>query len=295
MARVFIDSLTGEPLPFQPADAQGALTRQTGAILILATICAVLWLVPFWYLGISVLKTTEEYTTSGPLGLPSGFAPLPGNIVEAWTEADMGTAFLNSALYGVVGAGLAVFFGAMAAYALTRLRFAGRGLWFMLIFLGTIFPFQMYLIPLFFGYSRLGLINSQAGMILLYVAICIPFPTLVLKNHMAQMSLEMDEAARMDGAGEFRIFRSIILPNCTGSLVALFLLQFTWVWNDLLFSMVLGNRPEIRSVMNALQVFQGNYTSTGPNVALTASLLASLPPIVAFVFLRKHFMEGLKV
>jgi multiple sugar transport system permease protein len=165
----------------------------------------------------------------------------------------------------------------------------------MLIFLGTIFPFQMFLIPLFFGYSQLGIINTRAGMILLYVAIAIPFPTLVLKNHMAQMSMEMDEAARMDGAGEFRVFWSIILPNCAGSLVALFLLQFTWIWNDLLFSMVLGNRPEIRSIMNALQVFQGNYTSTGPNVALTASLLASLPPVLAFAFLRRHFMEGLRV
>lgn len=295
MARVFIDELTGEPLPFVPADAAARMSGRTWAILILATVCAVLWFVPFWYLGISIFKTTEEYTFSGPLGLPSGVAPLWGNIVEAWTAADLGAAFVNSAIYGVAGSALAVYFGAMAAYALTRLQFAGRGLWFMLIFLGTIFPFQMYLIPLFFGYSRLGIINSQFGMILLYVAICIPFPTLVLKNHMAQMSLEVDEAARMDGAGEFRVFWSIVLPNCTGSLVALFLLQFTWIWNDLLFSMVLGNRPEIRSVMNALQVFQGNYSATGPNIALTASLLASLPPVLAFVFLRRHFMEGLKV
>jgi len=112
---------------------------------------------------------------------------------------------------------------------------------------------------------------------------------------MSQISMEIDEAARMDGAGEFRIFWTIVLPNCTGSMVALFLLQFTWIWNDLLFSMVLGNRPEIRSIMNALQVFQGNYASTGPNVALTASLLASLPPLIAFLLLRKHFMEGLRI
>ncbi len=295
MAAKFIDDQTGEVLPFVPKDLMPLLSRRSWAILILAGICAVLWLVPFWYLGISVFKTTEEYTFSGPLGLPSSLRPLWGNMVEAWTAADMGSAFLNSAIYGVVGAGLAVFFAAMAAYALTRLHFRGRGFWFMLIFLGTIFPFQMFLIPLFFGYSKLGIINTQAGMILLYVAIAIPFPTLVLKNHMAQMSIEMDEAARIDGAGEFRVFWSIILPNCAGSLVALFLLQFTWIWNDLLFSMVLGNRPEIRSVMNALQVFQGNYTSTGPNVALTASLLASVPPVLAFVFLRRHFMEGLKV
>jgi ABC-type glycerol-3-phosphate transport system permease component len=265
------------------------------ALFIFAAVCAVVWLVPFYYLAVSIFKTTQEYAHSDPLGLPQGLAPFIDNVEQAWTQANMATAFLNSALYGVVGAGLAVFFASMAAYALARLDFGGKNFWFMLIFLGTIFPFQMYLIPLFFGYQHAGILNTRWGMLLLYTSICVPFPTLVLKNHMSQISREIDEAARMEGAGEFRIFWSIILPNCSGPLVALFLLQFTWVWNDLLFSMVLGNRPEIRSIMNALQVFQGDYAATGPNVALTASLLASLPPLAAFVLLRRHFMEGLKV
>jgi multiple sugar transport system permease protein len=255
----------------------------------------VLWLVPFYYVAVSIFKTTEEYAHSEPLSFPAGLAPFLSNVGQAWVSANMGNAFFNSALYGVVGAGLAVFFASMAAYALSRLSFGGKNFWFMLIFVGTIFPFQMYLIPLFFGYQHIGILNSRLGMLLLYTAICTPFPTLVLKSHMSQISLEMDEAARMDGAGEFRVFWRIVLPNCVGSLVALFLLQFTWIWNDLLFSMVLGNRPEIRSIMNALQVFQGNYASTGPNVALTASLLASLPPLVLFLFLRKYFMEGLRL
>jgi multiple sugar transport system permease protein len=78
-------------------------------------------------------------------------------------------------------------------------------------------------------------------------------------------------------------------------MLALFLLQFTWIWNDLLFSTVLGNTPQIRSVMNALQVFQGAYASAGPNVALTGTLMASLPTLLLFFFLRRHFMAGLSV
>ncbi|MBM3347085.1 MAG: carbohydrate ABC transporter permease [Betaproteobacteria bacterium] len=265
------------------------------AIVFFGTVCAVLWLVPFYYLAVSIFKTTKEYFNTEPLSLPAGFAPFLDNARQAWVSANMGDAFFNSALYGVVGAGLAVFLASMAAYALSRLNFGGKNFWFMLIFLGTIFPFQMYLIPLFFGYQQIGILNTRWGMLLLYTAICIPFPTLVMKSHMSQISLEMDEAARMDGAREFRIFWAIVLPNCLGSMVALFLLQFTWIWNDLLFSMVLGNRSEIRSIMNALQVFQGNYASTGPNVALTASLLASAPPLLLFLFLRKHFMEGLRI
>jgi multiple sugar transport system permease protein len=271
------------------------LSRGKMAIVAFATACAVLWLVPFYYLAVTIFKTTEEYAHTEPLSFPAGLAPFLDNVRQAWISANMGDAFFNSALYGIVGAGLAVFFASMAAYALSRLNFGGKNFWFMLIFVGTIFPFQMYLIPLFFGYQQVGILNSRFGMLLLYAAICTPFPTLVLKSHMSQISLEMDEAARMDGASEFRIYWRIVLPNCVGSLVALFLLQFTWVWNDLLFSMVLGNRPEIRSIMNALQVFQGNYAATGPNVALTASLLASLPPLILFLFLRKRFMEGLRI
>lgn len=282
-------------LPFEFKKSKRRLSNVQRALLALASICAVFWLMPFYYLAVSIFKSTEEYAKSDPLGLPKGLAPVIDNVTQAWVAADMPQAFANTALYAVVGSGLAVLFAAMAAFALSRLDFRGRGFWFMLIFLGTIFPFQMYLIPLFFGYQRLGILNTHFGMLLFYSAICIPFPTLVLKNYMSQISRDIDELARMEGASELRIFWSIVLPNCIGPLIALFLLQFTWVWNDLIFSMVIGNRPEVRSIMNALQIFQGNYTTTGPNVALTASLLASLPPLVAFFFLRKHFMEGLKI
>jgi ABC-type glycerol-3-phosphate transport system permease component len=132
-------------------------------------------------------------------------------------------------------------------------------------------------------------------MLLFYTAICVPFPTLVLRNFMSGLSREMDEAARMDGANEFTVFFRIILPNTIGPMTAVFLLQFTWIWNDMLFSTVLGNRLETRSIMNALLVFQGSYSSIGPNIVLTAALLASLPSIVLFFLLRRHFMQGLQV
>lgn len=287
------DTLT---LDIQEISRRELRTRKRNyGIVVVAAILSLIWIVPFYYVGVSVFKTTAEYATSPPLSLPVSLSPFLDNVVTAWTTAKLGNGILNSAIYGLLGSGLAVFFAAMAAYGLTRMNFSGKSFWFMLIFSGTVFPFQMYLIPLFFGYQQFGLLNSRVGMILFYTAICTPFPTLVLKNYMSQISHEIDEAARMDGAREFRIFLSIILPNCVGPMVALFLLQFTWIWNDLLFSSVLGNRDEIRSIMNSLQVFQGNYAKTGPNVALTASLLASLPSLLIFLSLRKHFMAGLRV
>ena len=289
-------ALTAERIHIDAIERRERLAHRS-SWLALAT-CAVIslvWLVPFYYLAVTVFKTTEEYTRGDPFAPPRTLAPFLENAATAWNEATMGFGMANSAFYGAVGAGLAVFFAAMAAFGLTRLDYRGKNAFFMVIFAGTVFPFQMYLIPLFFMYSRLGILNTHLGMLLFYTAICIPFPTLVLKNFMSALSREIDEAARMEGAGEFTVFARIVLPNALGPMTATFLLQFTWIWNDLLFSTVLGNRAEVRSIMNSLQVFQGSYASTGPNVVLTAALIASLPSIALFFLLRRHFMEGLKV
>lgn len=283
-------------LDFDAIAKQQALRKTAGGWkLVIAILVSLFWLLPFYYMAVSVFKTSTEYSQGSPFSLPQGAGPIVGNVISAWTQAKMGAGMMNSALYGVVGAGLAVFFAALAAFGLTRLDFRHKNMWFMVIFAGTVFPFQMYLIPLFFFYQDWGLLNSKLGMVLFYTAICIPFPTLVLKNFMNGISREVDEAARIDGAGEFTVFFRIILPNSLGPMTAVFLLQFTWIWNDLLFSTVLGNRIEVRSIMNALQVFQGSYTAAGPNIVLAAALVASIPSVLLFFVLRKHFMEGMRV
>lgn len=288
---VSIESLDFDAIAARERAARrGSRFALAGAIVISA-----IWVVPFYYLLISIFKTTEEYSQNHPLSLPSGLEPIIGNAITAWTNAKMGVGLMNSALYGLLGAGIAVFVAALAAYGLTRIDFKRKNLWFMLIFSGTIFPLQMYLIPLFFAYQQLGILNTRFGMILFYTAICVPFPVLVLKNFMNGLSREMDEAARMDGAREWTVFWRIVLPNSWGPMTATFLLQFTWIWNDLLFSTVLANRTESRSIMNALQVFQGSYSSTGPNVVLTATVIASIPSVFLFFLLRKHFMTGMRV
>lgn len=274
---------------------ESAAARSSWLAIAAGALISLIWLVPFYYLFVTIFKTTEEYTHSDPFAFPAGIAPFAANAAAAWNQADMSYGMANSALYGALGAGLAVFFAAMAAFGLTRFDYPGKNFWFMTIFAGTVFPFQMYLIPLFFIYGKFGILNTPFGMLLFYTAVCIPFPTLVLKNFMSGLSREMDEAARMDGAGEFTVFSRIVLPNALGPMVATFLLQFTWIWNDLLFSTVLGNRAEVRSIMNSLQVFQGSYASTGPNIVLTAALIASIPSLLLFFALRRHFMEGLRV
>lgn len=264
-------------------------------LLIPAIILAIAFLMPFYYLFVTVFKSNEEYARKGVLELPDSFAPIVDNVVEAWTSSQVGTAMFNSFTYGLLGASFAVAIAAAAAYGLTRLRSYGANSWFMLIFAGTLFPFQMYLVPLLFTYQRVGLVNSWLGMLLLYTAICIPFPLLVLRNSFGAINREIDSAARLEGASEWRVFISMIVPNAWGSLVALFLLQFTFIWNDLLFSSVLANGNQVRSIMVALQTLQGTYAATGPNVVATAALLASLPTVLLFIVLRKYFMAGFQL
>ncbi|WP_380054042.1 carbohydrate ABC transporter permease [Falsihalocynthiibacter sp. SS001] len=264
-------------------------------LLIIGFLVSLIWLIPFYYLMVSVFKSTPEYAASHPLALPQGVAPIVDNVLAAWSQAKMGQGFVNSILYGTVGATLAILFAAMAAFGLSRFEFKNKNLWFLVIFSGTLFPFQMFLIPLFFMYQDWGILNTRLGMCLFYTAVCIPFPTLVLRNFMNSIPKDVDLAARIDGATEFQVFLRIILPNTIGPLTAVFLIQFTWIWNDLLFSTVLGNSVEVRSIMNSLQVFQGSYSSAGENIILTGALLASIPTVLLFVVLRKHFMEGMKI
>lgn len=258
-------------------------------------VLTIAYLTPFYYLLVTVFKTSEEYAKKGVLEWPSSLAPLVDNVVQAWTIAHLGAAAFDSFTYASVGALIAVAFSAAAAYGMTRLNLIGANGWFMLIFTGTLFPFQMYLVPLLFGYQRLGLVNTWLGMLLVYVAICVPFPLLVLRNSFSGISREVDEAARIEGASEWRVFVSMIIPNAIGPLIALFLLQFTFIWNDLLFSSILANGIEVRSIMVALQSLQGTYSTLGPNVVITATLISSIPTVFLFIVLRKYFMAGLQL
>lgn len=256
---------------------------------------SIAYLIPFYLLIVTVMKSTEEYSKKNILALPDGFGPLIDNFVRAWSASDLGRAALNSLGYATIGSIAAVAIGAAAAYGLTRLRLIGANTWFMLIFTGTLFPYQMYLVPLLFGFQKIGMVNTWFGMLLVYIAICIPFPLLVLRNSFSAISREIDEAARMEGAREFKVFTSMILPNTTGPLLALTMLQFTFIWNDLLFSSILASGNEVRSVMVALQALQGVYSVDGPNVVAAGAIISSVPTVALFIFLRKYFMQGLQV
>jgi multiple sugar transport system permease protein len=251
------------------------------------------WLVPLWLLVITPMKSTPEYADHTQWTLPSHPLRLLDNLRTAWDSAGLGPGFVASLTYGLTGALLAILFGSLGAYAITRLGVKLGFFWFILVFSGTIFPFQMYLIPLFKLYTNTGLYDTWLGMALFYTAIAIPFCLFVMRGFFATIPVEIQDAARLDGASDFRIYWRMFMPLARGPIAVLLLFQFTWIWNDLLFGLVLSTSDGVRPITPSLLGLQGVYSNTGPPVVLAGALIGSLPTVLLFLFLGRYLLQGL--
>jgi ABC-type glycerol-3-phosphate transport system permease component len=250
----------------------------------------VIWLSPMAFLLINALKNAADYSR-GPLLLPSTFN-LFHNIANAWAQGIQG-GFINSLLYGAVSSVLAVLLAAFAAFGIVRMKLPRALGWFLFIYSGTIFPLQMYLIPLFKSYIALGIYDTKFGLFAFYTAICIPFATFVMRGFFLTVPWDIQEAAEMEGASSWKIFWYIMMPLAKAPFLMLTLVQFTWVWNDLLFGMVLVRSPQARSVQVALLGMQSLYGQADAPTIITATLIVSLPTLLLFLLLQKHFVRGL--
>lgn len=266
------------------------LTR--GLLLVVMGVLVFFWLAPLVITFMTALKTNKEAAATFPWQLPQGFA-LPQNIAWAWTNGKLSQSFIRSILYAGLGAAFAITLASLAAYALVQFRPKGAFFWFLLIYSGTIFPFQMYLLPLFFMYQKTSLYDSQVGMMLFYTAIAIPFCLFVLRNHFTTIEYEIVEAAQLDGLSNFGIFLRIYMPLSVAAIAALFLFQFTWIWNDLLFGITLSKSPDVRPIMAGLAGLRGTYAAQNIPGVLAGALLASVPTVLIFVALGRYLLQGM--
>ena len=269
----------------------GFVQRNMGFTI--AAVLALFWLAPIAILAMNAFKSANEFLMTSTLVPPSGFG-LFDNIAKAWGKGLAG-GFVNSLIYGIVGSVGAVALASLAAYGIVRLKISAGLFWFLLIYSGTIFPFQMYLIPLFQTYLKTGLYDSKLGLIAFYIAICIPFCTFVMRGFFLTVPWELQEAALVDGAGSWTVFWRIMFPMARAPLILLSLIQFTWIWNDLLFGLVLSKSASVRPVMVALVGMQGVYGARdGPSV-IAATLVCSAPTLILFLALQRYFVSGLSL
>ncbi len=271
---------------------EGKVLRRNAAFVLGLVLC-VFWLLPLLLVTMNAFKEKREYLMGNTWTLPQGFR-LFENMQNAWGKG-LGDGFFNSILYGLTGASGAILLASLAAFGIVRLKIPRGLFWFLLIYSGTIFPFQMYLIPLFRLYLSSELYDTRLGMIAFYVAICIPFCTFVMRGFFLSLPWDFQEAAKIDGANDWQVFWRLMVPLARAPMLVLLLFQFTWIWNDLLFGLILTKSPEVRPIMPTLLGMQSIYgASDGPTI-IAAVVIASLPMLLLFLLLQRYFIQGLRL
>jgi multiple sugar transport system permease protein len=259
---------------------------------ILIVLCIV-WLFPLVSSVVVVTKGLDDFN-SLPYWQPAAagriFQNLASNFITAWNEAKIGFAFLNTAIYAL-GAGIgSAIMASLAGYAMVHTNVKAPQAWFIGIFLGNLFPFQLFLIPLYFVLKALHLYDTRLGLVIAYVGICVPFALFVFRNYAHTLPAELFDAAKVDGASKWGAYTRIFLPMARPAFAVVFCFQFIWTWNDLLFAMVLSER--YRPVMNTLSMLSGSRGSFPPPVIIMGSIIASLPTVILLLSLQRTFIRG---
>ena len=257
--------------------------------LLLLSLLSVTTIYPLLFVAITAFKSEAQFAAD-PLGLP---APATLDYLERALEVGrVGEYSLNSLL--VVGSAVVIIaaVASLAGFALAQLPFPGKSIVLIGIVGLMAVPAAVLMIPLYRTVGQLGLINEFCGLILTYAALNRPFSIYLVASYLAGLPTEIIEAARIDGAGPWRVFRSIALPLSRPALATLATLNFLWLWNELLFGLLILQDPAKRTLQVGLATLQGQHTTPIP--LLAAGLLVSLGPVlIVFFASQRNLARGL--
>ena len=266
----------------------GGRARGPGKHVLLIALSA-LTLFPLVLTVSTALKTSTDVKVN-PFGLFSSFST--ENIVTAWTEGSFGSYVLNSFLLTVPSTLLVVALSTMGGYAFARLPFPGRSFAFYLVVVGLLVPFFTYMIPLYFQLRSMGLLDSLLGVNLVLASTGLSFGTFFMRAFFSDLPTELEQAARIDGASEWQIFRRVMLPLASSGAGALAVFTFLQNWNNLLVPLLYLPSGEYRPLTTGLYLFLGGRSiDIGPLAAGT--LITILPVVVLFLVMQKQLTQGL--
>lgn len=243
---------------------------------------------PIVLFAVNSLKSQAELAQA-PFGLPAAFRW--ENYVQAWTQAAMGAGLRNSVIV-VTGTvvGVCVISGC-AAYAMARLNLPGAGAVMLYLLASSALPIQLFLVPLFYLWTRLGLYDTQFGLVVIYWAVFSPFATLLIRSFMVGIDREYEEAARLDGAGEIRILVSIVLPLAAPGFLTAALVTALASYNEFLLALTFIQTDERMPVSIAFFSFQQGYTQDYTLIS-AAGVIMLLPMVICFLLLQRRFIAG---
>ncbi len=262
-------------------------------VLVLA---AALYLLPVYVLFITGMKSFQEVSLARMWEWPSGLHF--DGYLKAWfgkpSEGVSGLSenFLNSVYLAIPATVLSSVLGSLNGYVLAKWKFKGSNVLFPLMLFGMFIPYQSILIPLVQVLQTLHLYGSIPGLIFVHVVYGIPITTLIFRNYYAAIPSELVEAAKIDGAGILNIYRWVMCPLSFPGFVVVAIWQFTSVWNDFLFGVIVTSRPAVQPITVALNNMAGSYIVEW-NVQMAGALLAALPTLLVYVFLGRYFIRGL--
>ena len=264
--------------------AGGQVLRQLPLLLTAAVI-----LVPLYFMVVNSLKTNDAFIAS-PMGLPSHAS------LRAYSEAaasrNLGLLFVNSAVIAVSSVAVATAFGAIAAFALAKMVFRGRDLFFRLVLPLMVIPPIVLLVPQFKLMSAAGLVNNQASVIIIYVGLMLPFTIYLLRNFFVSFPDELLDAAALDGCSPFTAFRRVVLPVSRPALVTAIIVNFVFAWNELLIALVFLQSEGSRTLVVGLTVFRSRFSLDVP-VLMAGLTIATVPVLLVYLFGQRYLVRGL--
>ena len=274
------------PTPIQKASLKINITYK-----VLLIITLILWLLPLIAVMMTSVRTGEDILKGNYWTVPTEFA-LIENYGTVFKLGNLARYFFNSlaiTLPTVLGT---IILSSMTGYTLAVHRFKLNFLVFAMFIAGNFIPFQILMIPVRHLTINLGMYDTYRGLIIFHIAFQTGFCTFFLRNFIKELPFELIESARADGATEWTIYRKIIIPLTLPAIAALAVLEFTFIWNDYFWCLILSQSEGTKPITLGLQTLQGQWMSSWQIVS-AGSVVAALPPVIMFFTMQKHFIQGL--
>ena len=290
------------PLPAARADPDGTRhtvhTRRWGRRAQLTTVIAFLVALaaalviafPLIWMFATSFKPEAEIISAHPGIFPSH--PTVSNYTQAWSAIDFPRLLLNTVIFAGGVTLLSLTFDSLTAYALARLEFPGRNLIFVLVLVTLMLPFQVNLVPLYLELSKFHWLNTYQGLILPRATNA--FGIFLLRQFFLNIPKDLEDAARVDGAGDFRIYRSLVLRLSVAPLLTLGLFHFMYNWNDLLWPLIVSTNSSMYTLTSGLALFLGQHVILY-GMVMAGSVLAIAPMVIAFLLIQRRFVETMAI
>ena len=274
-----------------PEPIQKAPFIARGSYRIILYVTLIVWMLPLAGVFLTSFRSLADINSGNYWGWPTEFA-LVENYTQVFTVTPMIQYFLNSLVITIPTVLGTLLLSSLAGYSLAKHRFRGNFLIFALFIAGNFVPAQILMIPVRNLTLNLGVYDTKLALILFHTSFQIGFCTFFLRGFIKELPHELVESARIEGASEFRVYWNIILPLVLPALAALAVLEFTFIWNDYFWALVLVQGDEARPVTLGIQALRGRWTASWHLIS-AGSIVAALPPVVLFFMLQKHFIAGL--